>query len=422
MLETSAASMPGNSVAAVSRESARLLALERLDMLDAPKDEAFERVIRLIKAIFEVEIGIVSLIDAHRQWYQACVGFDIDEVPRDATFCRIVVEQEEVMIVEDATQDARFSDHPAVTGEAHVRFYAGMPLKTKDGFTIGTICAIDRQPRGFTGRELGILKEIADAVMDRIELLQFAATDGLTGAMTRRAFRNEAAQHVTDALRVNGDISVITLDVDHFKRINDTFGHPAGDQVLKTIAAISRRVLGPDALFGRLGGEEFAVALPGMDQADAVVVAEKLRAAFAEKAVAIENAFIKVTASFGVASLTNVREDIETLLAQADAAMYRAKQTGRNRCVTWDAVRPPRPSARRRRVVRAGTLVFGEGVLAMPCTIRTLGDDGAGLHLSDTAEVPDTFTLVIEGEGREVRCKVTTRDRQRVDVAFVAAA
>jgi hypothetical protein len=73
-------------------------------------------------------------------------------------------------------------------------------------------------------------------------------------------------------------------------------------------------------------------------------------------------------------------------------------------------------------VVRAGTLVFGEGQLTMPCTIRTLGDDGAGLHLSATADVPDAFTLVIEGEGREVHCQVTTRDRQRVDVAFVAAA
>ncbi len=108
--------------AAVSREAERLIALERLDMLDAPKDEGFERVVRLIKEIFDVEIGLVSLIDAHRQWYQACAGIDAGEMPRSTTFCRVVVDEEKAMIIEDATRDRRFADHPFVTGDAHIRF------------------------------------------------------------------------------------------------------------------------------------------------------------------------------------------------------------------------------------------------------------------------------------------------------------
>ncbi|MDE1159202.1 MAG: sensor domain-containing diguanylate cyclase [Neorhizobium sp.] len=422
MHDTGSAQMSNDAThAAVSREAERLIALERLDMLDAPKDEGFERVVRLIKDIFSVEIGLVSLIDAHRQWYQACAGIAVGEMPRSATFCRVVVDEEKAMVIEDATKDRRFADHPFVTGDAHIRFYAGMPLKTREGFTIGTLCAIDRQPRQFSGREERILEEIAGTVMDRIELLQFAATDGLTNAMTRRAFRTEAEGMVTKARRKAAPLSVITLDIDHFKRINDTSGHAAGDEVLKAVAAACRDTLGPDALFGRLGGEEFAIVLPGADRVASLAMAETLRAAILAQPLRAGLAPGPVTASFGLSTLSGANEDIDTLLAQADAAMYRAKHDGRNRCIAWNDVRPPRPASRRRRVVKAGTIIVGGEQPLVACTIRTLGEDGAGLKVSDAAEIPDAFVLVIDGEGREVSCRVTTRDRQRLDVSFSAA-
>lgn len=126
------------------------------------------------------------------------------------------------MVVQDSTRDPRFAAHPAVTGPEHIRFYAGVPLKTKAGHTIGTVCAIDRSTRSFSHRDIGILQELAGAVMDRIELLQTASTDSLTEALTRRAFKREAELLISAALRHKHDLSCIVLDVDHFKKVNLT--------------------------------------------------------------------------------------------------------------------------------------------------------------------------------------------------------
>jgi GAF domain-containing protein len=234
-----------SSLEAIQRENDRLAALQQLDLLDTPRDEGFERIVRLIKEIFSIDIGIVSLIDAHRQWYKACSGLPADEVSREDTFCRYVVDCERPVVVQDATKDSRFSQHPSVTGEDNIRFYAGVPLRTKVGHMIGTVCAIDRRPRSFGNRDLGILEELAGAAMDRIELMQSAAIDSLTEAMTRRAFKQEADQLISLALRHKHDLSCIVFDIDHFKKVNDTHGHAAGDEVLRWWHRPARRPFEP---------------------------------------------------------------------------------------------------------------------------------------------------------------------------------
>jgi len=403
---------------AIQREKNRLAALEQLDLLDAPRDEGFERIVRLIKQIFAIDIGIVSLIDAHRQWYQACSGLAADEVPREDTFCRLVVDCEEPIIVQDASRDPRFSAHPAVTGADHIRFYAGVPLKTRDGHAIGTVCAIDRRPRSFGARDLAILEELAGAAMDRIELLQSAATDGLTEALTRRAFKQEAEQLISLALRHHHDLSCIVLDVDHFKRVNDTHGHAAGDDVLKAVVATCKATLRAGDLFGRLGGEEFAVILPHVDREGALAAAEKLRAAIDAEVIRGGYGALHVTASFGTSALSIVGKDIETLLAQADAAMYQAKNTGRNRCVSWSSIHTDHPIGARRRVLKAGSILFNERRSVIDCTVKSLGLDSAGISVSNSAGIPPEFTLSIKGEGFETNCRVIAQDRQHLEVAF----
>ncbi len=234
-----------SSPEAIQRENDRLAALQQLDLLDTPRDEGFERIVRLIKQIFSIDIGIISLIDGHRQWYKACSGLAADEVSLEDTFCRCVVDCDEPVIVQDATKDARFLKHSAVTGEDHIRFYAGVPLRTKAGHMIGTVCAIDRQPRSFGSRDLSILLELAGAAMDRIDLMQSAATDSLTEAMTRRAFKQEADQLISLALRHQHDLSCIVFDIDHFKQVNDRHGHAAGDAVLKAVASACKATFAP---------------------------------------------------------------------------------------------------------------------------------------------------------------------------------
>ncbi|KRB50160.1 diguanylate cyclase [Rhizobium sp. Root708] len=402
------------------REMERLAALEQLDLLDTPKDEGFERIVRLIKQIFDVDIGLVSLIDAHRQWYKACSGLAADEVPIQDTFCRHVVDREEAMVVQDATRDPRFAHNPAVTGESHVRFYAGVPLRTKAGHVVGTVCAIDRRTRSFGAKDLSVLNELAGVAMDRIELLQSAATDGLTGALTRHAFRQEADQVLSLALRHQHDASCVVLDIDRFKSVNDTHGHAAGDQVLHAVAETCKANLRAGDLFGRLGGEEFAILLPHINRDGAAAVAEKVRLAIASRPIAGAFGELNVTASFGISALSIITKDIETMLAQADAAMYHAKHNGRNRCVSWNAIGGDGPTGARRRVLKAGSIVFNDHRSTIDCTIKSLGVDSAGLSVSSSAGIPPEFVLMIKGEGFETKCRIVAQDRQSIEVAFSA--
>ncbi|MET3854500.1 sensor domain-containing diguanylate cyclase [Rhizobium sp. OAE497] len=407
-----------SSADARKREMERLAALEQLDLLDAPRDEGFDRIVRLIKQIFAIDIGLVSLIDAHRQWYQACSGLTADEVPREDTFCRYVVDYEEPVIVQDATKDPRFAQHPAVTGDSHIRFYAGVPLTTKAGHIIGTVCAIDRMARSFGARDLAILQELAGAAMDRIELLQSAATDSLTEALTRRAFKQEADQLISLAIRHQHNLSTIVLDIDRFKSVNDTHGHAAGDQVLRAVAATCKANLRAGDLFGRLGGEEFCIVLPHIDREGAAAVAEKMRAAISAQPIQGDFGSLTVTASFGISSMSIITKDIETLLAQADAAMYHAKNSGRDRCVSWSSIRSEGSAGARRRVLKAGSILFNDRRSTIDCTIKSLGADSAGLSVSNSAGIPPEFILAIKGEGFETTCRVIAQDRQNLEVAF----
>jgi diguanylate cyclase (GGDEF)-like protein len=406
-----------SSIEAARREMDRLAALDQLDMLDTPRDAGFERLVRLIKEIFMVDIGIVSFIDAHRQWYKACSSLPVDEMPRGDTFCRHVVDCGRSIVVQDATRDPRFASNPAVTGEAHIRFYAGVPLKTVDGHTVGTVCAIDRRPRSFGNRDLVILQELAGVAMDRVEVLKSAATDGLTGALTRRAFTEEAARLLSQAGRHNHDVSCIVLDVDHFKKVNDTYGHAAGDDVLKLVAATCREQLRGGDLLGRLGGEEFAILLPHVDREAAMRVAEKLRQGLSAKQMAVGADTILVTASYGATSMSIVAKDIDTLLAQADAAMYRAKQAGRDRCMSWSSAEAS-GLGERRRVLKAGTIIFNDRRSTFDCTIRSLGPDSANITVTNTSGIPPQFLLAIQAEGFETNCRVVAQDRQHLEVSF----
>lgn len=158
-----------------------------------------------------------------------------------------------------------------------------------------------------------------------------ASEDPLTGAASRRAFFERGERLLLRAATSRTPASAIVFDLDRFKAVNDTYGHQVGDRVLRTFAATAREVLRPDDLFGRHGGEEFAVILPGEGVDTAYAVAERIRRAFAEAARMIDAAEVAATVSAGV-TLALPDETLERVLAAADRALYRAKAQGRN-CV-----------------------------------------------------------------------------------------
>ena len=167
----------------------------------------------------------------------------------------------------------------------------------------------------------------------QIEFERIAATDFLTGIGNSRRFFEISKNEVGRAIRFRNALSVIIFDIDHFKKVNDTYGHAAGDQVLVKIAEIGKKVLRNSDTFGRLGGEEFAVLLPHTNMIDGITVAEHLRQEIEKTETEFGAETIKITASFGVSEIKNNETEIKTALDRADGSLYEAKRNGRNQVI-----------------------------------------------------------------------------------------
>jgi diguanylate cyclase (GGDEF)-like protein len=317
-------------------EALRLAALERYNVLDTGPEEAFDRITRLAKAALHVPIALISLVDKDRQWSKSRQGFNLFESPRELSFCTYAIQGEDPFIVPETLNDPKFCSHPLVIGEPKIRSYVGVPLRTYDGHRLGTLCVIDQKPRQFSQDQVGTLIDLAHLVIDELELRRLATRDSLTGAMTRRFFSIEFDREFERMKRYGGTLSCVAIDIDHFKLVNDTYGHSAGDRVLKELASFCRQQIRTVDLFGRLGGEEFAIALPETTITQAMWVAEKLRAGIEGLDIRHNETQIKITASFGVSMCEASDQDFKAALKRADAALYTAKNAGRNRCVLLD--------------------------------------------------------------------------------------
>lgn len=174
-------------------------------------------------------------------------------------------------------------------------------------------------------------REIVERQQAQAKLVELATTDSLTGLRNRRYFMETATQEFERARRYRTPLSLLMLDADRFKLINDRFGHPVGDEALRILAATGQRQMREADLFARLGGEEFAVLLPQTDPDAARVVAERLRQLIAEQPVVAGGELVHFTVSIGLAHLESSTTSLDNLLRQADAALYQAKQNGRNR-------------------------------------------------------------------------------------------
>ncbi|MEJ8569929.1 sensor domain-containing diguanylate cyclase [Microbaculum marinum] len=399
------------------REAERLESLDRYDILDTPPEPNFDKFTRLTRKLFGTPTALVSFIDAHRQWYKARDGAEASEVPRSDSFCTRLIEDGEPLIVRDAAADPRFSGNPYVLGAPYVRFYAGVPLRSEDGNIIGSICTIDTVPRQVDEGQLAMLTDLGEMVMEELNLRRLATRDALTGALSRRELREQAGQALALAQRHGHKLSCAILDLDHFKEINDGYGHLAGDRVLAKVIATCTKMLRRTDLIGRLGGEEFAFVFPETGGRDAAAIAEKLRVAIAESAVDLGPATVRPTGSFGVASLADLPLDFDTFLAQADEALYEAKAAGRNRVAVWDKS-VSLSLANRRRVLKSGRILAGDDSAAVDCTVRSLSARGAGIDVSDPAALPAQFDLQIASDGLRRRCRVVSLTDNRVELAF----
>ncbi|TAH48956.1 MAG: diguanylate cyclase [Betaproteobacteria bacterium] len=240
----------------------------------------------------------------------------------------------------------RASLEPHLRGET-ARYSCEHRLRHKDGHWVWVLASgsvIERDEEGAPVRVVGIHQDISPRKALEERLVQQATSDPLTGLANRRYFDAALTNELGRVRRKLGRAAVVLLDLDHFKRINDQWGHAGGDEVLKHFTALVGARLRDSDLFARLGGEEFAILLPGVDLVGAFRTAERLRRLVAGSPVRGELGEIGVTVSIGVATLRAGDVDPAEALARADEALYRAKDSGRNRSMMEedDGVVPPR--------------------------------------------------------------------------------
>ncbi len=161
---------PMSSAVMQTKEAARLSLLKSLAIFDTPSERAFDDVAVLASQICGAPIALVSLVDGQRQWFKAKVGTSICESPRDVAFCAHAILLTDLFVVPDAHVDPRFADNPLVTGEPHIRFYAGAPLLSADGHALGTLCVIDRVPRQFEPAQAAALRALSRQVVHLLEM------------------------------------------------------------------------------------------------------------------------------------------------------------------------------------------------------------------------------------------------------------
>jgi GAF domain-containing protein len=156
--------VPGN-------EAARMAAVHRYDVLDTPADGAFDRITRIASEILETPIALITIVDHDRIWFKSSFGLEgVEQIDRDPGLCASAILHEDAWVVRDAISDPRTLESPLVAGELGLRFYAGCPLRTSDGYNLGTLCVIDREAREPTAKQLELLADLAALVVDELEL------------------------------------------------------------------------------------------------------------------------------------------------------------------------------------------------------------------------------------------------------------
>ena len=307
-------------------EVARLNALRSLNILDSPSEERFDRLTRLTKRIFGVPIALVSLIDEDRQWFKSSVGLNVNETPRDISFCGHAIHGDDVFIIPDATKDQRFADNPLVLDEPYIRFYAGYPLKSLDGSKLGTLCILDRKPRSLSEEDLQTFKDLAAIVESELAAIELATIDELTGITNRRGFMLLAQHSLSLCYRQGIPASLVYFDLNNFKKVNDKFGHAEGDRALKVIADQMKYNFRDSDLYVRLGGDEFCALLLNAHKILAEDVVTKFILSL-EKYNEGANRGYDISVSYGIVEFNhNHHQTVEALLAEADSMMYKQKK------------------------------------------------------------------------------------------------
>jgi len=329
-------------------EAARLHELHSFGILDTDQDSTFDDISQLTRYVAETEIGIVSLVDSDRQWFKSCVGAPLgqQQTPRDISFCGHTILQRQPLIINDALEDLRFADNPLVSGSPYVRFYAGFPLITANGFVIGSLCAISRQPHQLCDQQIDALRRLASLTVQQLESLRNSALlHASQKGLEVERLRGLASERLTSLERlINREQMVQMLDLmfgmeigspftllrcffRDYERVNSNLGGLVAEEYMNEAA---RRVLAAvprSATVARFADAEMVVLLPfAAEESDVQKVADRILA-FANHIYRCGNQSLSMSLSIGVAIHRLNYDSSEAILADTSMAVRMARSS-----------------------------------------------------------------------------------------------
>ncbi|VTP13847.1 putative diguanylate cyclase YeaP [Phytobacter ursingii] len=305
-----------------------------LCMLDLPaprEEKRFDRLLRVARRCFCAPVALISLAEKDRQWLITSSDPGVMATSGEKSFRSLVVWSGDILVVEDASTDTRYSDNPLVKGEPFIRFYAGCPLHLPDGAFAGMLCVMDTRPRIADEEDLSLLKDLASLAEDEFYIISVALTDALTGVLNRRGFYEIAAAYVSVRKKGKQTYGMVLFDLDNLKPVNDRFGHLAGDRLLKQFAGILRQCASQSDIIARLGGDEFVVLTECTDIRELLFFTSKM--AMLTEVLNNENdsqCFLNYSWGFSI-NLSGETLSLSDMLIQSDEKMYenkRAKKAG----------------------------------------------------------------------------------------------
>ena len=326
-------------------EAARLAALRDLDLLDTPESEPYDRITRMASRLFGVPIAAVSLTDENRQWFKSHVGTAGREIPRDKAPCAEVTAQAGTVVVTDLQADPRFRD--SVLARSGIRFYAGAPLVTRDGHTLGAMCVLDREPREASEEERASLRDFAAMVMAQVELEHdYGRRDPLSGLPNRNQFANDLAdpaRAIAGAPRVL--LLVSLLDPSRLQELVSVMGTRCIDDLVQASSRILKDRLGPGCSAYHVDVVSYAVLLDEAEAGPWTTVMASLSSALAVP-VASNGIPVQMMPAFGVSPFTVAGDAAVDVLRTGISAANDARTAGLDSAV----YSPASDAANRRRL------------------------------------------------------------------------
>ncbi|SFC27224.1 diguanylate cyclase (GGDEF) domain-containing protein [Marinospirillum celere] len=242
-------------------EEQRLRNLQQLKILDTPPEERFDRVTLLARKFFDVPISLVSLVDRDRQWFKSKVGTELLQTPRSQALCNLAIQQDQTFIADESFISSWAANKKNLPYDPEIKFYAGHPIRSAEGYKLGTLCILDHKPRYFSDKQIQLLEDLARLVEYELAAYDSLYQDKITELVSRPAFEQRAPQLLALAREHQLPVTLIAIHLDNLRLVNKAEGLPAGDQLLENFSQLLQASFRDTDLLARLGGAEFVVLL-----------------------------------------------------------------------------------------------------------------------------------------------------------------